>query len=536
MDVADRQLQGMRLLDMAKVSAAIASNLLCSACKTQSLTIGESFVGRRGLVTDIFISCANCERKVSISSPYDVEPKTVNRRSVLAMRVAGRGLASLEKFCGVMGLPPPVTDPAFRAHKAAITTAAINESKESRKVAAKELHSMHKASDDEVIDVTVTFDGTWAKRGFTSQFGIVLVLSWETGQVLDYEVLSKYCHKCKLHEGLDQSSDEYQDWWESHEAKCSVNFEGSSGAMESEGALIMWKRSVQDLQLQYSCYISDGDSKTHNLLTANNPYTVPIEKHDCVGHVQKRMGTRLRKRKQGYFSASKRKKISLGGKGRLTEALIDSFQNYYGAAIKRNVGNVKQMKTAVLAIYHHSVSTDAKPQHQYCPKGQTSWCKYQQAAAKRKARSYKHKKAIPEDVAKAIHDIFLDLSNEKLLERCLLGATQNQNEALHHLIWSLCSKAEFQSKETVELAVALAVSWWNNGASSLLRVLQRLNIEPGKETEDFVKQSDKKRMKKAELRDSEAAKDARKRRRRLKKKKLDKVVQKEGTTYAPGAF
>ena len=83
--------------------------------------------------------------------------------------------------------------------------------------------------------------------------------------------------------------------------------------------------------------------------------------------------------------------------------------------------------------------------------------------------------------------------------------------------------------------MALAVSWWNNGTSSLLRVLQRLNIEPGKETEDFVKHSDKKRMKKAELRDSEAAKDARKRRRRLKKK-LDKVVQKEGTTYAPGAF
>ena len=34
MDVADRQLQGMRLLDLAKVSSAIASNLSCSACKT----------------------------------------------------------------------------------------------------------------------------------------------------------------------------------------------------------------------------------------------------------------------------------------------------------------------------------------------------------------------------------------------------------------------------------------------------------------------------------------------------------------------
>ena len=536
-DVSDRQLQGLRLLDMAKVSSVIVNSLSCSACKTQTLTVGESFAGRRGLVTDLFISCLNCSRKYSLSSPYDSQAKTLNRRSVLAMRVAGRGLASLEKFCGIMGLPPPVTDPAFRAHKADIAAAATEESVESRKVAAKELHRMQGAGDDDIIDVTVTFDGTWAKRGFTSQFGIVLVLSWETGQVLDYEVLSKYCHECKLHEGIDQSSSDFQDWWEGHEGNCSVNFVGSSTAMESEGALIIWKRSIENLNLRYTHYISDGDSKTYNVLETNDPYGVPIVKHDCVGHVQKRMGSRLRKRKQeGYFSSAKRKKVSLGGKGRLTEALIDSFQNYYGAAIRRNAGDVKLMKKAVLAIYYHSISTDAKPQHQYCPKGLTSWCKYQQAVAKRKTRSFTHKKAIPPDVAEAIRDIFLDLADEKLLERCLLAATQNQNEAIHHLIWSLCSKTEFQSKETIELSVALAVSWWNNGASSLLRILKRLNIEPGNLTEEFVQRTDKKRLKKAELREAEKAKEARKRRRRSKKKKLDTVVQKEGITYAPGGF
>ena len=64
--------------------------------------------------------------------------------------------------------------------------------------------------------------------------------------------------------------------------------------------------------------------------------------------------------------------VSLGGKGRLTEAMIDSFQNYYGSAIQRNVGNLEEMRKAVLAIYHHSVSTDAKPQHNYCPKREIS--------------------------------------------------------------------------------------------------------------------------------------------------------------------
>ena len=63
-----------------------------------------------------------------------------------------------------------------------------------------------------------------------------------------------------------------------------------------------------------------------------------------------------------------------------------------------------------------------------------------------------HKKAIPEDVDKAIHSVFMDLADPNLPERCLLGATQNRNEALHHTLWILCSKAELQSKATIELS------------------------------------------------------------------------------------
>ena len=114
-----------------------------------------------------------------------------------------------------------------------------------------------------------------------------------------------------------------------------------------------------------------------------------------------------------------------------------------------------------------------------------------------------------------------------------MGATQNQNEAIHHILWSLCSKAEFQSKPTIELSVALAVTWWNNGASSLLRILQRLSIEPGVQTELYVKQADKKRLKKSEIRERDTVIQARKRR-WLKKKKIDKTVEKEGRKHTKG--
>ena len=144
-----------------------------------------------------------------------------------------------------MGLPPPVTDPAVRAHKAGTGAETTEESLKSRKVAAKELHRLQGADDD-------TFDGTWAKCRFTSQYRIVLVLSRETGQVLDYEVLSKYCHECKLHEKINQFSSEFQDWWGSHEGNYSMKFVGSSTAMESEGAFVTWKRLTENLNFQYT--------------------------------------------------------------------------------------------------------------------------------------------------------------------------------------------------------------------------------------------------------------------------------------------
>jgi len=53
-------------------------------------------------------------------------------------------------------------------------------------------------NDNDIVDVAVSFDGTWAKRGFTSLTGIVFAISVDTGEVLDYHVLSKACQKCSL--------------------------------------------------------------------------------------------------------------------------------------------------------------------------------------------------------------------------------------------------------------------------------------------------------------------------------------------------
>ena len=39
---------------------------------------------------------------------------------------------------------------------------------------------------EEVIDVNVTIDGSWHERGYSSNHGLAAVVSWHTGEALDY--------------------------------------------------------------------------------------------------------------------------------------------------------------------------------------------------------------------------------------------------------------------------------------------------------------------------------------------------------------
>ena len=79
--------------------------------------------------------------------------------------------------------------------------------------------------------------------------------------------------------------------------------------MESEGALVLFKRSQKKLGLTYKTYIGDGDSKSYVTVPKAMPYgpLVHIEREECVSHITKRMGTGLReiiKQCKGNFNIS----------------------------------------------------------------------------------------------------------------------------------------------------------------------------------------------------------------------------------------
>ncbi|GFW43324.1 uncharacterized protein TNCV_2923721 [Trichonephila clavipes] len=93
--------------------------------------------------------------------------------------------------------------------------------------AAREAHVKVDASlkNQEIIDVSVSYDGTWQKRGHTSNLGLGIIIDILSGLVLDFEVLSKYCHNCVV-AGRDMGVDsaEFHIWQKGHADECDKKF------------------------------------------------------------------------------------------------------------------------------------------------------------------------------------------------------------------------------------------------------------------------------------------------------------------------
>ena len=70
----------------------------------------------------------------------------------------------------------------------------------------------------------------------------------------------------------------------------------------------------------------------------------------------------------------KLKKVTkgLGGRGRLTDAVIDKLQNYFRIALCQNCGDLDSMTIACKASMYHVAGY-----HDNCPKDPNTWCQYQ---------------------------------------------------------------------------------------------------------------------------------------------------------------
>ncbi|KAJ8377932.1 hypothetical protein AAFF_G00249950 [Aldrovandia affinis] len=123
---------------------------------------------------------------------------------VLLSHELGLGYAALKKISKVLGIPGIRTTTYLR-HNKTVTAAEIKRGLESLHRTREQVRQAYADLDpdvaellredpDAVINISVSFDGTWHKRVFTSHYGIGVCIDLLTGLVIDYEVLSSYCH------------------------------------------------------------------------------------------------------------------------------------------------------------------------------------------------------------------------------------------------------------------------------------------------------------------------------------------------------
>ena len=387
------QPKGNRFMDMENLSEAI-SVLACPECSNSVEIIQKN---KQGISFQFELYCGDCDWSHTFwSSKKRVNRKgyDMNSRIYYAMRSIGKGYKAIVKFLYLMNHPPPMCEKNYRRISENFNSVIKREAKKIMKAACEEVRSIkNKMSSNQIpnpslpsssqsvfastrskkpttasaiTDIGVSVDGTWQRRGYVSLNGAVAVLSMDTGKVLDIEVMSRFCQGCtnaKVYQIKNPTK--YDTLMKKH--ICRINHKGSAPAMEITGAKRIFERSIEINQLRYTEYFGDGDSKSFPSI--ENTYAPDIvTKQECIGHVQKRVGTRLRELKKNVKG--------LGGKGKLTDAVIDKLQNYYGIAIRSNVGDLKGMQSAVLASLFHVASSKDNNYHIHCPTGPNSWCNF----------------------------------------------------------------------------------------------------------------------------------------------------------------
>ncbi|XP_070515610.1 uncharacterized protein [Cardiocondyla obscurior] len=395
---------GYRFINFMTVFSTLSQMIVCKTCKGD-VSFTES--SRRGLGFKIVMTCNTCGEFYINNCPIiNIHTYELNIRMIFAMRILGIGLNGIKKFCAFMNLPKPVFQATYDLIIKNILTATSAVRDISMKKAAQEeiKKTLENIKSSEII---VSGDGSWRKRGFSSIFGIATLIGWFTEKVLDVCIKSKFCKSCEYWNKKENTA-EYEEWAEIHQTQCEINHTGSAGKMKVDAVIEMFQRSEILHNIKYGSYIGDGDSKTYKGIIDAKPYgDFIIHKKECIDHVQKRMGTRLRN--------LKKKTKNLGGRGKLTGQLIDELFIYYGLAIRRNPDFIEKMKNDIYATLNHKISTDDNPKHDNCPTGITSWCTWQQARVSGTLEIYTHKPAMHEDVLNAIRPIYDDLSSDKLL-------------------------------------------------------------------------------------------------------------------------
>ena len=132
--------------------------------------------------------------------------------------------------------------------------------------------------------------------------------------------------------------------------------------------------------------------------------------------------------------------------------------------------------------------------------------------------------------------IFAELGDESLLEKCLHGKTQNQNESFNPMIWDRIPQMRYVSFTQLELGVYDAVANFKIGKNASVLIYEKMNLIPGKFTLQACDKINRKRLFASKYKEMDSTRKRRKIRRVKQSKKMTKMNPKKDRLVRPVPF
>ncbi|CAF1518707.1 unnamed protein product, partial [Rotaria sordida] len=210
------------------------------------------------------LRCTSCGKETPVTNFSPIDPvqsvqQEPNERLVVAAATTGIGYKATKYIMSTLGLSI-TTEKAFLHQLHKYYDALHVFAKQKLQSVIDELKYKH-GKQHQIMNVTVSLDGTWKRRGHVSNFGIVFLIHVDSGKCIDYEVLSLLCEKCKMKKAT-LSKKEFKKWYSKHQRFCEKNFHGTSKSMEKAGAIRLFQRSLVN-GLRYKFMLCDGDSSAY---------------------------------------------------------------------------------------------------------------------------------------------------------------------------------------------------------------------------------------------------------------------------------
>ena len=217
-----------------------------------------------GLFHQNVLKCTKCGRETPVTNfpviyPVESEQQEPNKRLVIGAATTGIGFKATRGILSTLGLSI-TSENTFLKHLHTCYDALYDFVVNDFKVITDNI-KYNKNQQQEIMDVTISLDGTWKRRGYISNYGVVFIIHADSGMCIDFEVLSLLCEACNVRK-KKLSKKKFEKWFSKHKPVCRKNYDGTSKSMEKEGAIRLFQRSLTN-GLRYKFMVCDGDTSAY---------------------------------------------------------------------------------------------------------------------------------------------------------------------------------------------------------------------------------------------------------------------------------